>query len=583
MVVELGWLIPDGIGYASYLPSLILDGDLHFSNQYSITGMIRQGATHGSRVTSNGYVSNPWGIGSSVLWLPFWLLGHLLTYASALWGQKWAPYGFSVYYNMGIRFGTALYAVGCILLICRSLKNLVQVRTAILTGILITLGTPFYWYTFLHADLAHIPAAFAIALFFLLWYSDKLGSDPKNGFLLGILGGLIAAIKPNDVLIFLFPLVSQLKNFSFQKSIAILSGALIAGGLQVCVWQILYGHPLGPVHDPSLHYAFFVGHFRLIDVLFSSYHGLFFFSPVLILSLVGLFLLARRDALTGMVCLVVIVLQIALMASERYFWEGAAFGLRRLVDWTPLLAIGLGCFLEKLKKPGLIAATIATLWTILLAITYSGYPAAVLYDFQPAHVILKWVQTSITSFPSRFLQMIQPALPMTILIPGILVFSIPGYFILKSFIKLRESSEKQKLFLIPVGILLVPLLASYLLVGRAAVNADAARKRYAADVSKLLLNQNREIALLEVESLLKEGMYIGVTRNWELAKESFREALKVTPDHNSTMQRIREVLNAHLQPDEVEPYVKSLVPEDRSAFTPPPLLFDTQAFLHHFR
>src|SRR5438093_2269773 len=108
IAMKIGWLIPDGAGYASYLASLFLDGDLNFWNQYTLSGIITPNLIHGATLTANGYIFTFWAIGAPLLWMPFWLIGHLITLIGHHFGQSWAANGFTIYYNIGIRFGTAL-------------------------------------------------------------------------------------------------------------------------------------------------------------------------------------------------------------------------------------------------------------------------------------------------------------------------------------------------------------------------------------------------------------------------------------------------------------------------------------------
>jgi hypothetical protein len=562
--IELGWLIPDGIGYAAYLPSLFQDGDLHFYNQYVITGMIHGSETHGASVTSTDYITNPWCIGASLLWMIVWLAGHLLNHVSHLWGQHWPSHGFSVYYNFGIRYATALFGLGSILLIYYWTKLHTNTRSALACSLLVAFGTPFYWYALVHADMAHVPAAFLITLFLMVWDSDRTGSDYRNGFLVGLLGGWITITKLNDSLIFLFPLVTCIKYFDRKKTSAIVAGALITGSLQIWVWQIIYGHPFGPIQDTAIthHYGFwfgfFTGRFRLIDVLFSSYHGLFFFAPLLLLSFIGLILGIRKDRLLATLSLLILVFQLILMATERYFWEGVAFGLRRLVDWTPVFAFGLALILERFRKPVLIIAICAASWTILLTNTYRHLPASTLYDFQPPGLILKWIQSYLSQLPQKALALLTPSISPGIFIPGILVFSIAGLPLLKLISGLCKKEESRQASLILTAVVVLNFFTGYFLVARAFGNQEAARERYANATSVLSQNQNSVLAAIEVQSLLREGEYLGLTRGWETAKTSFQEALQVSGDRQFTLEQIRKIIQKHMSPAEVDLYLNSL-------------------------
>jgi hypothetical protein len=72
--------------YHVYLPSLVLDGDLDFANQYELTGN-----HYGFGRTDIGRPANVFGIGPAVFELPGFLVGHAV--ASAM-GKR--ANGFSV-------------------------------------------------------------------------------------------------------------------------------------------------------------------------------------------------------------------------------------------------------------------------------------------------------------------------------------------------------------------------------------------------------------------------------------------------------------------------------------------------------
>lgn len=83
----------DGIGYYAYLPSLIIDHDLNFENQYLSSPwinssnkfmdkntMMKQLHDQLLERTSTEYIPNTFPIGSAILWLPFFILSLVLTF-----------------------------------------------------------------------------------------------------------------------------------------------------------------------------------------------------------------------------------------------------------------------------------------------------------------------------------------------------------------------------------------------------------------------------------------------------------------------------------------------------------------------
>jgi hypothetical protein len=115
----------------------------------------------------------------------------------------------------------------------------------------------------------------------------------------------------------------------------------------------------------------------LLDSLFSSRHGLFFWAPVLTIAVLGLALraaLGHRAALGALTALAVLAL---VNAGLRPWWSGG-FGNARFLPALPLFALGLAMILELVRRTArqrplrLAAAFGAALvaWNLLLMAQY---------------------------------------------------------------------------------------------------------------------------------------------------------------------------------------------------------------------
>jgi hypothetical protein len=573
LAMKIGWIIPDGAGYASYIASLFLDGDLNFWNQYVMSGIITPDLIHGSTLTTNGYVFTFWGIGAPLLWMPFWLLGHALTLLSHFIGQSWTPNGFTFYYNFAVRFGTALMGFCALILNTAWARKYCGSRPAIIGILLTAIGTPYYWYLFNFADCSHVPASFAIMLFLVLWERYRTEREKTTGLLLGLLGGFVTMVKPNHVFIFLFPIAMWLAEWRKQsradllkQATTVFAGYVIAFGVQMWIWQILFGNPLGPILEKGVthYYKFFAGRFWLIDVLFSSYHGLFFFAPIAICSFLGLAKLIRMDRIVAIPALLILIIQILLMASERYFWEGVSFGLRRVVDWTPLFALGIAYSIKTIfRGKWIMLPVVATLWTALLAFIYSRHPIGLLNDYQPPAVILNWMADSLRDLPAAIRSLFSLPAPAKLFLPAMIIFSIGGYFIYKAILHfgsacLEEGNERRKTLQVFSVIVIALVLTGYALIGRAAIRGDQSKLHYARELKWLAKNQDRIMAGEELSFLLNEGKYLVLTRNWDAARPSFEEAIQTSPVPQETIREISDFTQQHLPPPEARKYLDSL-------------------------
>ena len=109
--------------------------------------------------------------------------------------------------------------------------------------------------------------------------------------------------------------------------------------------QIIYGNPfdLGYSAEWSSKPA-------LLQVLFSSDHGLLTWTPILVLAILGLFLLRKHDKeLAGY--LLISFLVFCLLVSLHTNWDGlSSFGNRFFISLTPFFVLGLAVSLSEFAK-----------------------------------------------------------------------------------------------------------------------------------------------------------------------------------------------------------------------------------------
>jgi hypothetical protein len=94
-------------------------------------------------------------------------------------------------------------------------------------------------------------------------------------------------------------------------------------------------------------------------VLFSTQKGLFFYAPVLLAGVAGLFVLPPPLRAWRTAALVIVGLDVWLVASWWDWQFGASFGHRAFVDVYPILALGVAAtFSQAASRPALRIATV---------------------------------------------------------------------------------------------------------------------------------------------------------------------------------------------------------------------------------
>src|SRR5215469_16331974 len=146
------------------------------------------------------------------------------------------------------------------------------------------------------------------------------------------------------------------------RALLVLPGGLIALAPQLAVGLAIFGtwwpqRPPGQALDPL------AGH--QLEVLFSSWHGLFVWHPVTLAATAGALLV--RDRRLRVACVYAFLVETLINGSAPDWWGGAAFGARRFLDLAPFWAIGLAALASRVPAAAAWAATgVLAAWNALL-------------------------------------------------------------------------------------------------------------------------------------------------------------------------------------------------------------------------
>jgi len=386
----------DARAYFAYLPSIVLDGDLDLRNQFAV--LRPEGASeYPFGVGRGGRAANPFPVAPAIMWLPGYLAGVGLDVGGgpAVAGDQ--PLG----YGAGAALGSAVWSI---LLVGfgaevtrRLLRQSVGAPEAFAATLMAWLATPALYYTVISPLYSHAPAWVAISL--MLWLTWRAANDPSRAdlwFWSGLAAGWVVAVRLQDVPLLIVPLVllavvvpRTRSAVAALRPVGAWLGASFAGYLvQGLTSYWLHGTvvPFGgavPLSKPTLS--------NLVGILFSlGYRGWVSWTPIVLPALAGLVLLGRRGpsstarwfamaAVAGIAGMVVIDL-------THPFGAGAAYGGRRYVSATPLVALGLAAMLGRTVGPRarrvawviLPALTVWNLWLLasyeLLVVRHGLYP-----------------------------------------------------------------------------------------------------------------------------------------------------------------------------------------------------------------
>jgi hypothetical protein len=356
----------DGVGYYAYARAPLIQHNLRFEEDwrhanlyFSQTRTLSNGELRANQYTETGYVSNLFSIGPALLWSPFLLAAHLTVLLADALGAHIPADGFSSPYLLAMALGTAFYGFLGLLFSYSLARKYVEESWAFLAtfGVWGASSLPVYMY--FNPAWSHTHSAFAVALFIWYWERTRSSRTLFQWILLGLIAGLMVDVYFVNGVFLVLPMVESLLaywNFLKAKNY-IAAGPLLAGDICFILVVIL-------AFIPTLitRYIIFGGFLRFgsytalpwdwtapnwRSVLFSSEHGLFSWTPILALAIVGLFL-APRAARTLALFLALTAAGFYYVISSYPFWHGmASFGNRFFISLTPVFIFGLALLLQR--------------------------------------------------------------------------------------------------------------------------------------------------------------------------------------------------------------------------------------------
>jgi hypothetical protein len=423
----------DEIKYFSYLPSILFDHDVNFTNEYGYFYNSNPKKYEDfkksvlDKLNEKGLPYNDGPVGSAIMWSPFYLAAHgIANLGHALGLKSFKPDGFSTPYIWAVTLASLIYGFIGLILAYLLVRQFVPRFYAALAVAGVWYASPVIFYMSLTPPMSHANSLFAISLWLYVWYTTRGWRYDATGnfvpglrrgsmwLLLGVLGGLMTTIREQDGLVMIIAAIESLYLYYYYwrnrvsssefrvvspesrvqspelagKSLAskaqsskqllstqhsalstegsvlrlflgnlwLLFGLAISLIPLLTVYQALNGHP-GPSKLVSDKLGFFRPEIfeRMFRLMFDFDRGMFLWSPILLLAMVGLLLMLRerRLRLVAVGMLVAYFLELYISASFQTWTMAGSFGVRRLVGISPIYITGLaylGYWLGSFKK-----------------------------------------------------------------------------------------------------------------------------------------------------------------------------------------------------------------------------------------
>ena len=410
----------DEVQYFAYLRSLWFDADVSFENEYRYfydRGIAQTPGFHESfleRQTPAGRRINFATLGCAILWAPFYAVADIGTRVARATGSDVAVDGFSQPYISAVAYGSAFYGFAAVLLGIAAARRIVG-GTALLPALAVWVGTPILFYMYVAPPFSHAGSAFAVALFLTIWLRVRREWSVPGALALGLSGALVAMVREQDAFFLLGPAADfaltavRQRRMAYAWRPALAGCAAFAIGVlpQVLAYRALNGHH-GPSRLVTRKMLWHSPH--ALEVLFSPGHGFFVWTPLALLAVGGLVVLALwgrsfrlkpestgrffrlkpeatgaplplKPEATGTEtertriawCLLLMVgLQVYVSGAVDSWSVAGAFGHRRFVAVTAILVIGLTALWQLAANPAhartavVAVAAVCVYWNVAL-------------------------------------------------------------------------------------------------------------------------------------------------------------------------------------------------------------------------
>lgn len=340
-----GVIVQDVESYYSYLPSTFIYNDYDLGYAEDVKEDYPNLLFWHHQVSDLGKPVQKMTCGLSIMYAPFFLTAHGIASVSPLEAD-----GYSKVYHFFLALAGLVYTILGLVLLRKILIRWFSELATMLALLSIYLASNIYYYVIYEGAMSHIYNLFLVIclLHFTIRYYES--RSIRLTLSIGFICGLLVLIRPTNALftlIFIFYGLSSIE--SVKARIKLLAQRwrdltlMLLSAFAVCSLQLIYWKMQSEswVYYSYNQETFYFLNPHILDGLFSYRKGYFLYSPLMILSLIGLPIAICRNKDMRASLIFIYPLFIWLVFSWWCWWYGGSFGNRAMIELCALGVFGI--------------------------------------------------------------------------------------------------------------------------------------------------------------------------------------------------------------------------------------------------
>ena len=344
----------DVLGYYLYLPGVFIYDQVEFTDRTTISELNETyrltSSLYQFTVAPNGNFLIRYPVGLAILYLPFFLLAHLIAFCYGFPMDGFSPAYHFTMLACGIFYSLlGIYYVRKILL-----RFFPDWKTALILFFLV-FATNYIYKAIFKGIAPHnmLFAVYALIIWFTIRWHETFRM--KHALLIGFFCGVAILSRPSEIVCLLIPLFWNVTNRGsfmeklrlFRKHYLHLLGVALVMFLvaipQLIYWKVTSGKFLFYSYNNPAEGFDFLWPYTL-KVLFSFRKGWLIYTPAMIFGIIGFYYLYRYNRPIFIPLFLFFIFNLWFVSAWSNWWYAESYGQRALVQSYAVMAIPFGYF-----------------------------------------------------------------------------------------------------------------------------------------------------------------------------------------------------------------------------------------------